>query len=50
MPVSGLEALRALLASINDQSHVEIVGAIGMTSDMADLVRKAGVPTRVVPA
>jgi hypothetical protein len=47
---SGLEALRALLASINDRSGVEIIGAIGMTSHMADLVRKAGVPTKVVPA
>jgi hypothetical protein len=46
----GLEALRALLASLDGESGVEIVGAIGLTSHMADLVRKSGIPTRVVPA
>lgn len=46
----GLEALRSLLASVEADAGVEIMGSIGMTSHMADLVRKAGVPTRVVPA
>jgi hypothetical protein len=45
---SGLEALRALLADINKDSGVEIFGSIGVTSHMADVVRKSGVPTRVV--
>ncbi|MGF7156267.1 hypothetical protein [Novosphingobium gossypii] len=47
---SGLEAFRALLADINGESGVEIMGAIGMTSHMADVARKSGVPTRVIAA
>lgn len=43
---NGLEALRELLATLNGKSGIQIVGAIGITSHMADLVRKAGVPTR----
>ncbi len=47
---SGLEALRQLLAGIDARSGIEIQGAIGITSHMADLARKSGVPTRVVTA
>lgn len=43
----GLEALRELLRSIDDRSGVTLVGDVGMTSHIADLVRKSGVPARV---
>lgn len=46
----GLEALRALLSSMDHDAGVEIVGEIGITSHMADVVRKSAVPTRVVRA
>jgi hypothetical protein len=45
----GLEALRKLFAHIHEDSGIEIQGVIGMTSHMADLARKSGIPTRVVP-
>ncbi|NIJ28175.1 hypothetical protein FHT00_000103 [Sphingomonas insulae] len=44
---SGLEALRAFLPTIDAATGLIIVGEVGMTSHVADLVRKAGVPTRV---
>jgi hypothetical protein len=44
---SGLEALRALLPTLDETTGIMIVGEVGMTSHVADLVRKAGVPTRV---
>ncbi|KQN07152.1 hypothetical protein ASE85_19005 [Sphingobium sp. Leaf26] len=44
----GLEALRSLFGALDVETGVEIRGAIGVTSHMADLARKSGVPTRVV--
>jgi hypothetical protein len=44
---TGLESLRALLAGIGPDVGVVISGEVGMTSHVADLVRKAGVPTRI---
>lgn len=44
----GLEALRNLLATVDATTGIEIIGAIGMTSHMADLARKSGVPTRLI--
>jgi hypothetical protein len=44
----GLEELRSLLATIDDDAGVHLVGDVGMTSHVADLVRKSGVPTRIV--
>jgi hypothetical protein len=46
----GLEALRTLLRGIDQQSGVRLVGQVGITSHIADLVRKSGVPTRVTAA
>jgi hypothetical protein len=43
----GLEALRELLRSIDDRSGVTLLGDVGMTSHIADLLRKSGVPARV---
>ncbi|WP_174291166.1 hypothetical protein [Sphingomonas bacterium] len=49
-PVSlGIEELRALLHGIDADAGVQLLGEVGMTSHIADLVRKAGVPARVVP-
>lgn len=44
----GLEALRRLLTTLEDDTGVRLLGRIGMTSHIADLARKSGVPTRVV--
>lgn len=46
----GLEELREVLRQIDQHSGIELVGQVGMTSHIADLVRKSGVPTRVVTA
>lgn len=44
----GLEELRQVLLTLDQQSGVRLVGRVGMTSHIADLVRKSGVPARVV--
>lgn len=46
----GLEDLRVLLLGLDDRSGVRLVGQVGITSHIADLVRKSGVPTRVIAA
>lgn len=47
-PVSdGLEALRDLLESLPAETGVLLLGEIGSTSHIADLVRRAGAPARV---
>lgn len=46
----GLEELRELLQTLDQGSGVRLVGQVGMTSHFADLVRKSGVPTRVIAA
>ncbi len=46
----GLEELRALLRTLDGDAGVRLVGQVGMTSHIADLVRKSGVPARVVAA
>ncbi|WP_333570864.1 hypothetical protein [Sphingomonas sp.] len=45
----GLEALRNRLNDIDPTSGLVLLGDVGMTSHIADLVRKAGVPSRVMP-
>lgn len=47
---NGLEALRRLLGDLDDDAGLHLVGQVGMTSHFADLVRKSGVPTRVIAA
>ena len=46
----GIEELRSLLHGIDRNAGVHLVGDVGMTSHIADLVRKSGVPARVVVA
>jgi hypothetical protein len=46
----GLEELRTLLDSLDRQVGVRLVGQVGITSHIADVVRKSGIPTRVVAA
>ncbi|WP_327205660.1 hypothetical protein [Rhizobium beringeri] len=43
----GLEALRQLVASLDQDTGIYMNGSVGRTSHIADVVRKAGVPTRL---
>jgi len=43
----GLEALRALLASAPIGSGINVIGQFGMTSHIADVLRRAGRPARI---
>lgn len=43
----GLEALRTMIASLSPNIGIRLRGGVGMTSHVADLVRKAGRPTRI---
>ena len=43
----GIEALRVRIAALPAKSGLTIVGGFGLTSHLADLVRRAGVPTRL---
>jgi len=43
----GLEALRSLSASLKSDTGVTLDRRIGLTSHLADVLRKAGIPTRV---
>lgn len=44
----GLAALRTLLADLPSNTGLTIVGEIGLTSHLADVLRKAKRPTRVI--
>jgi hypothetical protein len=44
---NGLEALRQLLSRLRPSEGVELVGRVGLTSHIADVVRKAGTPARI---
>lgn len=44
----GLEALRLLLPTLGQATGLKLIGDVGMTSHFADLVRKSGVPTRLI--
>jgi hypothetical protein len=46
----GLEALRALLQTLQTGRGLLLRGEVGLTSHVADIVRKAGVPTRMMRA
>lgn len=43
----GLEALRSFLAGLEANDGVELVGEVGFTSHIADVIRKANVPARM---
>lgn len=47
--VLGLEALRELLATLEPNIGLLLEGEVGLTSHIADLVRKAKRPARIVP-
>lgn len=44
----GLEALRSLIADLDKDAGVELHGRVGLTSHIADVVRKANVPARMI--
>lgn len=44
----GLEELRQLVESLPDDTGITFGGTVGRTSHMADVVRKADIPTRIV--
>jgi hypothetical protein len=45
---NGLEALRSTIERTNSESHgIVLVGDVGITSHMADLLRKAQIPSRI---
>lgn len=44
---NGLVALKKLIASIDSEAGILLVGDVGLTSHIADAVRKSGVPTRI---
>ncbi|MBY2988684.1 hypothetical protein [Rhizobium leguminosarum] len=44
----GLEALRELLRSLPPDTGIQLDGAVGRSSHIADVVRKANVPTRML--
>lgn len=46
--VQGLEALRSLIAELDEDTGIEIRGRVGLTSHLADVVRKANVPAKMV--
>jgi hypothetical protein len=44
----GLESLRSFLGSVKPNTGVILVGNVGMTSHMADMLRRASIPSRLV--
>jgi hypothetical protein len=44
---AGLEALRSLLAQLPRNTGVALKGGVGLTSHIADVIRKARVPARI---
>jgi hypothetical protein len=46
---AGLEALRDLLATVSEGQGILIVGSVGLTSHVADLLRKKKLPARLKP-
>jgi hypothetical protein len=45
----GLEELRDLIAKLKPDHGVELQGEVGLTSHIADIIRKANVPARMKP-
>jgi len=43
----GLEALRELTQDFESDCGIELIGAVGLTSHVADIVRRARIPTRI---
>jgi hypothetical protein len=45
---NGLEKLRELVSSLSSDTGLRLVGQVGTTSHIADVVRRAGIPIRLV--
>lgn len=45
--VEGIEALRKLISELKPQEGVILVGHVGITSHLGDLLRKGGIPSRI---
>ncbi len=46
----GLEALRELISNVNNQSEgILLVGDVGITSHFGDLLRRAEIPSKIIP-
>jgi hypothetical protein len=45
---NGIEALRATLATMPEKTGLQLVGEIGLTSHLADVIRKATRPARIM--
>lgn len=45
----GLEELRVLIANLEPDYGVELQGEVGLTSHIADVIRKANIPARMKP-
>jgi hypothetical protein len=43
----GIEALRDLIAQTGPQEGIVLVGRVGVTSHLGDILRKAGIPSRI---
>ncbi|MFN3944262.1 MAG: hypothetical protein ACK4K7_04985 [Allosphingosinicella sp.] len=46
---NGLEQLRSLIAQLQPGHGLELIGEVGLTSHIADVIRKARVPARIQP-
>lgn len=46
---NGLESLRELIATLPAKVGLHLQGEVGLTSHVADLLRKSGRPSRVIP-
>jgi hypothetical protein len=49
-PSNGLEALRALIATVDPGEGIELTGDVGVTSHAGDLLRRAAIPSRLAAA
>jgi hypothetical protein len=46
-PAAGLEVLREMIASSGPGDGLMVTGEIGLTSHLADLIRRAGIPAQI---
>jgi len=44
----GLENLRTIIKAVKPDTGILLIGNVGMTSHMADLLRRAGIPSRLL--
>jgi hypothetical protein len=49
-PADGLGRLRALLTTVEDGEGVEVIGDVGVTSHVGDMLRRAAIPARLAGA